>query len=109
MLGLHCYSGFSLAVVSGSYSLAVVCGLLIAVASLAAEHGAPERGLSRYGAQTYLLCGMWDTPGTGSNTCPLYWQTESSPLYHRGSPSFLRLNNGSSSQGYGFSGSHVWM
>ena len=43
--------GISLAVVSGGYFLAVVCGLLIAVASLAAEHGAPECGLSRCGAQ----------------------------------------------------------
>ena len=38
MLGLHCCMGSSLVSVSGSYSLAVVHGLLVAVASLAMEH-----------------------------------------------------------------------
>ena len=44
MLGLHCCSGFSLVAVSRSYSLAAVCRLLIAVASLV-EHGLWEHGL----------------------------------------------------------------
>ena len=39
MLGLPCCGDFSLVVVSGCYSLVVVRGLLIAVASLGAEHG----------------------------------------------------------------------
>ena len=39
VLGLHCCAGFSLVVVSRGCSLIVVCGLLIAVASLVAEHG----------------------------------------------------------------------
>ena len=39
VLGLHCCAGCSLVVVSRGCSLIVVCGLLIAVASLAAEHG----------------------------------------------------------------------
>ena len=30
--------------------------------------------------------GMWDPPGPGSNPCPLYWQVDSLPLSHRGSP-----------------------
>ena len=38
MLGLHCYMGFSLVAASRGYSLDVVCWLLIAVASLVAEH-----------------------------------------------------------------------
>ena len=38
MLGLHCCTGFSLAVESRGYSL-VVHRLVIAVASLAVEHG----------------------------------------------------------------------
>ena len=38
MLGLHCYAGFSLVVVSGGYSPVAVCRLLTAVASLVAEH-----------------------------------------------------------------------
>ena len=39
VLGLHCSLGFSLVVVSGGYSLVLVHGLLIVVASLAAERG----------------------------------------------------------------------
>ena len=39
VLGLHYCVGFSLVAVRGRYSLAVVHGLLIAVASLVAEHG----------------------------------------------------------------------
>ena len=37
-LGLLCSVGFSLVAVTGGYSLAVVCGLLIAAASLVAQH-----------------------------------------------------------------------
>ena len=39
MLGLHCCTGFSLAGVSRDSSLVVMCGPLMAVASLVAEHG----------------------------------------------------------------------
>ena len=45
MLCLHCCIGFSLVVVSGGYSLVVVCGLLIAVAFLA-EHSLKAHRLS---------------------------------------------------------------
>ena len=38
VLGLCCYAGFSLVADSRVYSLAVVCGLLIAAASLFVEH-----------------------------------------------------------------------
>ena len=38
VLGLRCYSGFSLVVESRGYSLVEVCRLLLAVVSLAAEH-----------------------------------------------------------------------
>ena len=38
VLGLCCCVGFSLVVASWCYSLVVVCRLLIAVASLVAEH-----------------------------------------------------------------------
>ena len=38
VLGLHCCSGFSLVVTSRGYSLVAVHGLLIVVASLAAEY-----------------------------------------------------------------------
>ena len=39
LLGLHCYTGFSLVVASGICSLVVVHRLLIAVASLVGERG----------------------------------------------------------------------
>ena len=39
VLDLHCCVGFSLAVVSGLYSLGAARGLLIAVASRVVEHG----------------------------------------------------------------------
>ena len=38
LLGLRCYMGFSLVAKSGGYSLVAVRGILLAVASLAAEH-----------------------------------------------------------------------
>ena len=46
MLGLCCCVGFLLVTVGGSYSLAVVCKLLIAMTSLAAEHGLQGTGAS---------------------------------------------------------------
>ena len=39
VLGLCCCVGFSLVVASEGYSLVVVCGLLIVLASLAVENG----------------------------------------------------------------------
>ena len=39
VLGLGCCTSFSLVATSGSYSRVVACRLLIAVASLMAEHG----------------------------------------------------------------------
>ena len=96
VLRLHCCVGFPLVVVSGRYCLAVVIGLLIAVASPVAEHCSkrvqasvvPARGLSSCrsqalkcklnscGPQTLLLQGMWDLPRQGLNPGLLRWQTE---------------------------------
>ena len=39
VLGLHCYVGFPLVVVSSGYSLVGLHGFLIGMASLVAEHG----------------------------------------------------------------------
>ena len=39
LLGLRCCTGFPLIAASGGYSLVAVCGLLIVVASIVAEHG----------------------------------------------------------------------
>ena len=65
VLGLHCCWDFSLVAASWGYSL-VVCGLIIAVASLVVVHG--------------LIC------STGSNQCLLHWQVDCLPLSHLRSP-----------------------
>ena len=102
VLGLCCCMGFSLVVVSGGYSLVLVCGFLIAVASLVAELGlSGTQALviwlmgSRAQAQslrcTRLVapwyCGVF--PVQGSNPCLLHWQADSLPLRHQGSPPAL--------------------
>ena len=62
---------FSPVVLSGAFSLVVVQGLLIVVASLVAEHGllslqaSEALGLSSCGTQAYLHCSMWNLPRLG--------------------------------------------
>ena len=64
--------GLSLGVVSGDYSLVAVCRLLVAVTSLAAEHGlcGPRasvvvgHGLSSCGS-SQLPFSMWNLAGSG--------------------------------------------
>ena len=60
VLGLHCCTGFSLAVASRGYSLVAMSELLIAVASLVAKHR-----LSSCGTWALFLHGMWDLPRPG--------------------------------------------
>ena len=80
-----CAGGFSLVVASEGYSLAEVCRLLIAIASLVAEHRlsgaratvvgacrlsscafwALKHRLNSCGALVSLLHGMWDLPWPG--------------------------------------------
>ena len=60
-------------VVIGDCSLIVMLGFLLVVASLGVEHGlqstwtfvAVTPGLSSWGAQAQLLCGMWNHPEPG--------------------------------------------
>ena len=72
VLGAPCCKDFSLAAISGGYSLFVVCGLLTVVASLVVKHGlwdswAPQHRFDCCGepAWTMLLCSMWDLPRSG--------------------------------------------
>ena len=44
VLSLHCSAGFSVVVESWDYSLVSACGLLITVASLAANHNSRAHG-----------------------------------------------------------------
>ena len=50
---------------SGGYPLAAVCRLLVAVASLVAEHR-----LNSCSAWALLLCGTWDPSGPGIESVP---------------------------------------
>ena len=45
-----------------------------------------EHRLRSCGAQTQLLCGIWNFPGWGQNPCPLHWQADSYPLHQQGHP-----------------------
>ena len=71
MRGLCFTMAFSPVVLSGAFSLVVVQGLLIVVASLVAEHGllslqaSEALGLSSCGTQAYLHCSMWNLPRLG--------------------------------------------
>ena len=72
-MGLRCCIGSSLVAVSGDYSLVAVLRLLMAVASLVAEHRLQGTrslvvvvlGLSSCGTQAYLPCSLWNPPGSG--------------------------------------------
>ena len=59
VLGLCCRTGFSLVVGSRGHSPAVVCELLIAVASLVAEHGLWGPQASGAALQGLSHCGSW--------------------------------------------------
>ena len=61
-----------------------VRGLLIAVASLIAEHGTRVSVVVAHGPSCSAACGI--CLGQGSNLCPLHWQADSQPLRHQGSP-----------------------
>ena len=79
--------GLSLGAVSGGYSLAVVCRLLIAVASPVAEHGALGSRTSVavvHGLSCPMTWGIFQDQGL--NPCPLHWRADSYPQDHRGSP-----------------------
>ena len=77
--------------------------LLIAVVSLV-EHGLSAPKLQQFqsmGSVTVehrLRCprSMWIFPDQGFNSCPLYWQVDSLPLSHQGSPGIPVLRDSSS-------------
>ena len=74
----------SLVAESGYYSLVVLCGLLISLASLAVEHGlkgAKALTVVVRGLSCPTACEIF--PEEGSNLCPLHWQVDSRPLNHQ--------------------------
>ena len=102
MLGLCCCRGFSLVVVSGPYSLAVMCGASRCGGLCCCGARAPGHlGFSSCGFQAP---GHWHNscaqglsgsvasgifPNQGWNPCLLCWQADSLPLSHQGSTSHL--------------------
>ena len=108
MLGLHCCTGFSVAVLSRGYSPAAVRGFVVGVASLVAERGPWSAQASAVAAGGLRSCGSQAMrhrlfivlehglscsatrgiiPDQGSNPCLLHWQVDSLPLSQQGSPS----------------------
>ena len=82
--------GLSLFVLSRGYSLVVVHGLLIVVASPVAEHrllGAWTSVIMAHRLCCSEACGIFRD--WGWNPCPLHWQVDSYPLDHQGSPGFI--------------------
>ena len=92
VLGLHCCTRLFSSCSKWGLLIVVVCGLLIAVASLIAEHGFQQlwhagsvvvaHGLQSAGSVVVVrglscsaACGMF--PDQGSNPCPLHWQADS--------------------------------
>ena len=72
---------------SGGYSLIAECRLLIAVASLAAEHRLQATRASAVMVHRFscsVACGIF--PDQGSSLCLLHWQEDSLPLSHQRRP-----------------------
>ena len=99
VLGLCCCAGFSLVEMSRGYSTDAMLRLLISVVSLVAKHGlqgalASVVVASRLqntgsivvakGLSCSMACGIF--PDQGLNLCLPYWQADSLPLNHQGSP-----------------------
>ena len=83
--------GFSLVVASKGCSLVAMCGLLVAVGPVVAEHGLEDTQapvIALHGLSCFMPCGI--LLDQGSNPCPLYWASQ--PLDHQGRHIALFLN-----------------
>ena len=77
VLGLRCCTRAFSSCGERGLLFVVVRELLIAVASLAAEHGLKSAGsvVVVHGLRCSVVCGIF--PDQGLNPCPLYWQVDS--------------------------------
>ena len=85
------HTGFSPAPPSGSYSLVVVLGLLIATAPLVAKHrllGAQASAVAAHRLRCSMAWGLF--PDQGSNPCPLCWQEDSTTRPSGKAPLYLK-------------------
>ena len=78
--------GLSLVVASGGHSSSRCAGLSLSRPLLFRSTGSRRAGsvVVAHGPSCSMACGIF--PDQGSNPCPLYWQADSQPLRHQGSP-----------------------
>ena len=84
--------GLSLVAASGGHSLSRCAGLSLSRPLLLRSTGSRRTGLVvvAHGPSCPAACGTF--PDQGSNPCPLYWQADSQPLRHQGSPSIYFIH-----------------
>ena len=78
--------GLSLVAASGGHSSSRGTGLSLSRPLLLRSTGSRRAGsaIVAHGPSCSAACGIF--PDQGSNPCPLYWQADSQPLRHQGSP-----------------------
>ena len=78
--------GLSLVVASAGHSSSQCAGLSLLQPLLLWSAGSRRAGsvIVAHGPSCSAACGI--LPDQGSNPCPLYWQADSQPLRHQGSP-----------------------
>ena len=78
--------GLSLAAASGGHSSSRCAGLSLSRPLLLRSTGSRRAGsvVVAHGTSCSAACGIF--PDQGSNPCPLYWQADSQPPRHQGSP-----------------------
>lgn len=92
MLGFHCSALAPLVTATGGCSPVAVCRAATAVAFLLAEMGSRLKILSSCRHMGLVACGIF--LGQGSNPCVVrYWQMDSLPVDHKGSPQFYPDSN----------------
>ena len=81
--------GLSLVAASGGHSSSRCTDLSLSRPLLLQSTGSRRAGsvVVAHGLSCSAACGIF--PDQGSNPCPLYWQADSQPLRHQGSPAFL--------------------
>ena len=78
--------GLSPVAASGGHSSSLCTGLSLSRPLLLRSTGSRCAGsvIVAHGPSCSAACGIF--PDQGSNPCPLYWQADSQPLRHQGSP-----------------------
>ena len=84
--------GLSLVAASGGHSSSRCAGLSLSRPLLLPSTGSRSAGsaIVAHGPSCSAACGI--LPDQGSNPCLLYWQADSQPLRHQGSPKVFKHN-----------------